>query len=176
MKKTKKVFIRYVAIVLLIQTLILWFFIGMISMYRPNNLKHTTIKVEEFIETRRTIRNSSKLIVFTDSEKYHFTPTEGIKNFKKAIDNKEEIDITYIEDRTLIFKRKFIVDARTDSDIIYTYDQYKKEFSIIVPIILFIIAELMFLFFAWLSFPLCKFDRKYLFKNKKKKKAKNVSS
>ncbi len=152
----KKV-IRSMLILCFVQILIVVAFIRIFNVGQPistHDTKQTDIIVEDIhlISTRR----DAWLVIIAGSEKYLFERHSSFDTYpweqlNKSISKGDKISLRYYEGYTIFGRSNWIVEARTETEIYRTLEEYnraKQGVSIFV-VIIFIIIEIVYALIAF---------------------------
>ncbi|MBQ8576070.1 MAG: hypothetical protein IJ447_08505 [Clostridia bacterium] len=151
LKNLKK---RTIVCAVLVQMLLVVFLVnGIIDSQpiKPEETQQATIIVEK----KKYSSRPDWFIVYSDSQKYYFNNFGVFGNYANSelndsISVGEKLTLTYFEDYHLFANRNWVVDARSETEVFRTLDEYNEMHSggDIAVIIIFCIFEIIF----WLFF------------------------
>lgn len=150
---------RTIICALLLQVLFICFLVNGINdskTIKPEDTQQVTIVVEETKHFESAGgRGPDWFIVYSDSQKFYFNNFGFFAQYSnsqldESISVGEKLTLTYFEKYHLFANRNFVVDARSESEVFRTLDEYNKNFSYsdVAAIIIFCILEIIFWLFA----------------------------
>lgn len=164
----EKRLIRTMLILGFVQILIMFTFIRMFNIGQPistHDTKQTDIIVED-IYLISTIREQW-LVIVADSEKYLFEShsifdTYSVEELNKSIFKGDNLSLRYYEEYNIWGKTNSIVDARTETEIYRTLEEFNcaKQGVTVFVVIVFSIIEIVFVgvvfVYVWLNYRIFK--------------------
>lgn len=156
LKNLKK---RTIICVLLWQVVLICFLVSGIDSgknIKPEDTHQATITVEK---TRHFSSAGGKgpdwFIVYSDSQKYYFNNFGIFSKYSnsyldKNISAGEKLTLTYFEKYHLFANRNWVVDARSETEVYRTLDEYNERHAgvDVVTIVIFCIIEIIFWLFT----------------------------
>ena len=149
--KVKNHFIRYkpLYVAIFLEIIIVLTFIQLWCNARPvseGDLLNTTIVVDDVRYVSGT--KTSRLYVFTESQKYYFPNLGKISNSKLSdmINIGDELFITYYTKDGLFTTTNRIVDAYSQTQVLRTTEEYLSSYKgvRVIETVVFILVELLF--------------------------------
>lgn len=174
MKKRKLSFtenktVRAIFLFILIQTLIVFSFILLVKSSQQidiNDTRQVDITIDDIYIIR--VPKEDWLFVVADSTYYLFTSRASLEEYSvhelyNSISKGDHLSLIYYELDSILFKKvNTIIDARTETEIYRTIEEYNrgKQGVPIFIVILYSIIELMFvgglLIYAWINLDIIK--------------------
>lgn len=151
--KTRRKCLKKILIPVVIQVIIILLFCEMLDMSRTIDIKDT----KQLTVTVDAIRFDiglfeDKVCIKSNSEQYIFgtncTSNEyAIHEIFESISQGDEITIIFHEVDSIFGPQNWILDARTETEVFRTYEDYLKSKTNIIPVVcaLFSFVELLFL-------------------------------
>ncbi len=164
MKKTKLSIVEKKVLRTLAAFLIIQFgFVLLVCMGSPVAIQKNTKQVDIIVEDFYVVGGYSgrykyrELIIESDSTEYRFDDRASLKEYSvpqisKAISVGDPLTIRYYERTGIFGTRMWVVDARTETEVFRSWEEYSKRVWIVL--ILICIIDLLFVasFFAFLPF------------------------
>lgn len=150
--KPKRIILKLI-VFLVVQLIIVLLFLRGLSESKSvtiNDTKQVEIKVDNVFYFRGI--SEYKLIIYSNTEKYLFdsrsnTEDYSIHELKEAISTGDKLSIVYYDGYSIYGKIRRVVDARTETIIYRSFDNYNKgrAGSVLFLCIIFVVLEVLYL-------------------------------
>lgn len=173
--KTRRKYCIKILVPVVIQVIIILLFCEMLDASRTIDIKDTK-QMSVTVDTIRFDRGilENKVCIESNSEQYIFGTNCTLNEYSvheifESISQGDQIMIIFYVEESIYGTQNRILDARTETEVFRSYDEYLKNKTNIIPVVcvLFSFVELLFVSGVFVfTFP---FDRYSKWKRRKKK-------